>query len=114
MADSLYFKKAKNQSAGRWSDVYQPIYRKDGTITNGIKKYDDDDIRNLLDEKDTHDFTNITNVLVKIRVVTPNKTYWIPCAEICAEDSAQVYTIKWDGVYYSVLKSATTFFELEE
>lgn len=103
----------KNQEEGKWSDVYAPIYRNDGSVSNTESKFDADDFRSLMDETKTRAYTNISGAIVDMVITSGSKVFPKKRVEVCAENQ-NYYVVYFEGVYYSVYKTATRFYLTEE
>lgn len=109
MAGTKYIMKSKNQTDGKWTDVCVPLYDKDGNILNATKKFDDDDVRSLLDDGQSVTYSNISEMHVTMELTTDRKKFMTYDVTVCADDSQNYYTVMIEDVYYSVYKTAVRF-----
>ena len=110
MVGTKLLMECKNQedALGKYTDVYAPIYDRDGFIVNSESKYDEDDYRSLVDESKNRTYTDISGCTVDMVVSSGTKTFPPRKVEVggCNQN---YYIIKDDGVYWSVYKTACRF-----
>ena len=108
MAGTKLVMECKNQDEGKYTEVYAPIFRRDGSVTNAEAKYDENDFRSLVDDSKNRTYSDISGAIVDMIVSSGTKTFPPKTVEVCGCNQ-NYYVVLIDGVYWSVYKTACKF-----
>lgn len=109
MAGTKIVMKCRSQDEAKYTEVYAPILRKDGSVTNVINIYDDDDFRSFGSEESNKTYTDISGAIVDMTVTQGGRTSSPRTVEVCGANNLY-YIVLIDDVYWSVYKTQTRFY----